>query len=73
MTNNTPNAIQSMGLASGTALIAVNFTHPIETVKTRMQVGNLEEHQEYLVKNPDGECNHKTYFDWGTLQKHDEL
>ena len=28
-----------MGLACGTALIAVNFTHPIETVKTRMQVG----------------------------------
>lgn len=28
----------SMGLAGTTALIAVNFTHPIETVKTRLQV-----------------------------------
>ncbi|GMI24301.1 hypothetical protein TrCOL_g3969 [Triparma columacea] len=28
-----------MGFACSTALIAVNFTHPIETVKTRMQVG----------------------------------
>ncbi|GMH65391.1 hypothetical protein TrLO_g12706 [Triparma laevis f. longispina] len=37
----SPSALQSMGLACGTALIAVNFTHPIETVKTRMQVGEF--------------------------------
>ena len=49
MTQNTPNAIQSMGLASGTALIAVNFTHPIETVKTRMQVGNFN--IKHMIKN----------------------
>lgn len=29
---------QSMGLAGCTALVVVNFTHPIETVKTRLQV-----------------------------------
>ena len=34
----TPTAFASMGLACVTALFAVNFTHPIETVKTRMQV-----------------------------------
>ena len=33
-----PTALASMGLACVTALFAVNFTHPIETVKTRMQV-----------------------------------
>eukprot|EP00594_Rhizosolenia_setigera_P008631 CAMPEP_0178967402 /NCGR_PEP_ID=MMETSP0789-20121207/17570_1 /TAXON_ID=3005 /ORGANISM="Rhizosolenia setigera, Strain CCMP 1694" /LENGTH=60 /DNA_ID=CAMNT_0020652999 /DNA_START=107 /DNA_END=286 /DNA_ORIENTATION=- len=33
-----PNLLQSMGLGGSAALFAVNFTHPIETVKTRMQV-----------------------------------
>ena len=32
------DALASMGLAGATALIAVNFTHPIETWKTRLQV-----------------------------------
>jgi len=36
--NNKPNIFQSMGLAATTSLIAVNFTHPIETVKIRLQV-----------------------------------
>jgi hypothetical protein len=36
-----PSTLQSMGLACGTALLAVNFTHPIETVKTRLQVGSF--------------------------------
>ena len=35
---NQPNTIQSMGLAGCTALIVVNFTHPIEICKTRLQV-----------------------------------
>jgi len=33
-----PNPLQSMALAGCTAVIAVNFTHPIETYKTRLQV-----------------------------------
>jgi hypothetical protein len=32
------DAVASMGLAGASALIAVNFTHPIETWKTRLQV-----------------------------------
>jgi hypothetical protein len=32
------DALASMGLAGTTALIAVNFTHPIDTWKTRLQV-----------------------------------
>lgn len=36
-----PTAAMSLSLACGTALIAVNFTHPIETVKTRLQIGNF--------------------------------
>lgn len=36
--SNSPGALASMGLAGVTALFAVNFTHPIETVKTRLQV-----------------------------------
>jgi len=35
---NTPSALASMGLAGTTAVIVVNATHPIEVVKTRMQV-----------------------------------
>lgn len=38
----------SLGLACSTALIAVNFTHPIEVVKTRIQVGNLD--LKYMMK-----------------------
>jgi len=33
-----PSLLQSMGLGGMAASFAVNFTHPIETVKTRMQV-----------------------------------
>ena len=36
-----PTLLQSMGIASSTALIAVNFTHPIEIIKTRQQVGSF--------------------------------
>ena len=37
-TSNKPGLFQSMGLGGSAAVFAVNFTHPIETVKTRMQV-----------------------------------
>ena len=37
----SPGALQSMSIACVTALTAVNFTHPIETVKTRLQVGSF--------------------------------
>lgn len=33
-----PGLLQSMALGGGAAMFAVNFTHPIELVKTRMQV-----------------------------------
>ena len=36
-----PTALTSLGLSCCTALFAVNFTHPIETVKTRLQVRSL--------------------------------
>ena len=35
-----PNLWQSMGLAGTTAITVVNFTHPIELVKTRLQMSN---------------------------------
>ena len=35
------NLLQSMALGGTSAVFAVNFTHPIETVKTRMQVSGL--------------------------------
>lgn len=35
------NLFQSMALGGTSAVFAVNFTHPIETVKTRMQVSGL--------------------------------
>ena len=38
---NKPGIAASAGLACCTALIAVNFTHPIEVCKTRLQVGNF--------------------------------
>jgi hypothetical protein len=37
----TPTLLQSMALGGMSAVFAVNFTHPIETVKTRMQVSGL--------------------------------
>jgi hypothetical protein len=36
-----PSPYQSMGLACTTSLICVNFTHPIDIIKTRYQVGNF--------------------------------
>jgi hypothetical protein len=36
-----PSLVQSMGLGGMSAMFAVNFTHPIELVKTRMQVSGL--------------------------------
>jgi len=36
-----PSLLQSMGMGGTAAAFAVNFTHPIETVKTRMQVSGL--------------------------------
>lgn len=33
-----PSLLESMGLGGSAAMFAVNFTHPIELVKTRMQV-----------------------------------
>jgi hypothetical protein len=41
VTLNKPNLFQSMALGGCSACFAVNFTHPIETVKTRMQVSGL--------------------------------
>uniref|UniRef100_A0A7S0XQS4 Mitochondrial carrier protein n=1 Tax=Pseudo-nitzschia delicatissima TaxID=44447 RepID=A0A7S0XQS4_9STRA len=41
VTANKPNLFQSMALGGCSACFAVNFTHPIETVKTRMQVSGL--------------------------------
>ena len=38
MSKSKPSFLASMGLAGGTAVIVVNATHPIEVVKTRMQV-----------------------------------
>jgi Mitochondrial carrier protein len=35
------NLLESMALGGTSAVFAVNFTHPIETVKTRMQVSGL--------------------------------
>lgn len=37
-TKGKPGLFPSMGMAGLTALIVVNFTHPIEVVKTRLQV-----------------------------------
>lgn len=36
--NRKPSIMESMGLAGGTAIIVVNGTHPIEVIKTRIQV-----------------------------------
>lgn len=39
--NNTPSILQSTVLGGTAAVFAVNFTHPIELVKSRVQVNNL--------------------------------
>lgn len=36
-----PTTIQSMALAGGTSLLAVNVTHPLDLCKTRLQTGNF--------------------------------
>jgi len=38
--NKKPSLLQSTALGGGTAIFAVNFTHPIELVKTRVQVSS---------------------------------
>jgi len=39
--NNTPTILQSTFLGGSAAVFAVNFTHPIELVKSRVQVNNM--------------------------------
>jgi hypothetical protein len=36
-----PSTLESMVLAGGTALVCVNFTHPLDLYKTRLQAGNM--------------------------------
>jgi len=40
-TSNTPTILQSTFLGGAAAVFAVNFTHPIELVKSRVQISNL--------------------------------
>ena len=40
-TSNTPTILQSTVLGGTAAVFAVNFTHPIELVKSRVQINNL--------------------------------
>lgn len=40
MTSNKPTLLQSCALGGTAAILTVNFTHPIETIKTRMQVNS---------------------------------
>mmetsp|Transcript_6820 Transcript_6820/g.19722 ORF Transcript_6820/g.19722 Transcript_6820/m.19722 type:complete len:285 (+) Transcript_6820:123-977(+) len=40
-TNSTPTLLQSTFLGGAAAVFAVNFTHPIELVKSRVQVNNM--------------------------------
>lgn len=40
-TGNTPTILQSTFLGGSAAVFAVNFTHPIELVKSRVQVNNM--------------------------------
>ena len=35
---NNPSFLASIGLAGGTGVIIVNATHPIDVIKTRMQI-----------------------------------
>ena len=46
---NKPQIIQSMALAGSAAIIAINFTHPIDLYKTRLQAGNFNLNQ--LIKH----------------------
>lgn len=46
--SNKPQIIQSMALAGSAAIIAINFTHPIDLYKTRLQAGNFNLNQ--LIK-----------------------
>ena len=39
--NNTPTILQSTVLGGTAAVFAVNFTHPIELVKSRVQINNM--------------------------------
>jgi len=39
--NNTPTLLQSTALGGSAAVFAVNFTHPIELVKSRVQINNM--------------------------------
>ena len=39
--NKKPNIYESMGIAGTTAIISVNFTHPLDLYKTRLQAGNF--------------------------------
>lgn len=48
MIRSKPTPLQSMGFACSTSLICVNFTHPIEIVKTRLQVGEFN--MEHMIK-----------------------
>ena len=49
MIKTKPTPLQSMGIACSTSLICVNMTHPIEIIKTRLQVGNFNMKQ--MIKN----------------------
>jgi len=49
-TKNSPGTLGSMGMAAVTALTVVNFTHPIEVVKTRLQVSGKFSANEFLKK-----------------------
>ena len=40
-TGTTPTILQSTFLGGSAAVFAVNFTHPIELVKSRVQVNNM--------------------------------
>ncbi len=38
---NKPNIFESMGIAGSTAVFVVNFMHPLDVYKTRLQAGNF--------------------------------
>ena len=40
-TKTKPGTLPSLGLGAAACVFAVNFTHPIETVKTRMQISGM--------------------------------
>lgn len=48
-----PNLAQSIALGGAACVFTVNFTHPIETIKTRMQVSgqSLTTTASSLIKN----------------------